>query len=51
MSCRTIQKKMQTLEAQYDQCTEAVFDVTTRFETKEKLYGSAEADVGNLSRR
>ncbi len=48
---RIIQKKMQSLEAQYDSCTENVFDVTLKWEAKEKSYASAEADVGSLSRR
>ena len=48
---RTIQKKMQTMEAQFDNCTEQLFDVTQKFEVKEKLYSNAEGDVGALSRR
>lgn len=48
---RTIQKKMQSLEAQYDVCTENVFDVTVKLEAKEKAYSTAEGDVGSLSRR
>ncbi len=48
---RSIQKKMQALEGQYDTCSEAVFDVTMKFEAKEKAYSTAEGDVGNLSRR
>jgi len=42
---------MQTLEAQYDQCTEAVFDISLKMEAKEKSYTTAEADVGSLNRR
>lgn len=42
---------IQTLEGQYDVCTESVFDVTLKLEGKEKSYASADADVGGLSRR
>ncbi len=48
---RNVQKKMQTMEAQYDQCTEAVFDISLKMEAKEKALGIAESDVGSLSRR
>lgn len=48
---RSIHKKTQALEGQYDSCMEALFDVTTKMEVKEKAYGIAEADVGSLSRR
>ncbi len=48
---RNIQKKMQTMEAQYDQCTEAIFDVSLKMEAKEKAFSTAESDVGSLSRR
>lgn len=51
LKVRTIQKKMQTMEAQFDNCTEQLFDVTQKFEVKEKLYSNAEGDVGALSRR
>ncbi|XP_059095746.1 tropomyosin-2-like [Tigriopus californicus] len=48
---RSIQKKMQTMEAQYDVCCENMLDVAQKLETKEKLFASAEADVGGLSRK
>jgi tropomyosin-1 len=48
---RTIQKKMQTLEGQFDVCTETLFDVSLKLEAKEKAYTNAEGDVGSLSRR
>ena len=34
---RTIQKKMQSLEGQYDDCTEQVFEVGLKLEQKEKV--------------
>ena len=34
---RTIQKKMQSLEGQYDDCTEQVFEVGIKLEQKEKV--------------
>jgi len=48
---RTIQKKMQSLEGQFDVCTETLFDVSLKLEVKEKAYTNAEGDVGGLSRR
>ena len=48
---RNIQKKMQTLEGQFDCCTETLFDVSLKLEVKEKAYTNAEGDVGALSRR
>jgi len=48
---RTIQKKMQSLEGQFDCCTEQLFEVGLKLEQKEKAYSSAEGDVGGLSRR
>jgi len=48
---RTIQKKMQSLEGQFDDCTEQVFEVGLKLEQKEKAYNSAESDVGGLTRR
>ncbi len=48
---RNIQKKMQSLEGQFDSCTEQLFDVVQKLEVKEKLYSNAEGDVGALSRR
>jgi len=48
---RTVQKKMQTLEGQFDDCTEQLFEVGLKLEQKEKAYNSAESDVGGLCRR
>ncbi|XP_059085807.1 tropomyosin Cha f 1.0101-like [Tigriopus californicus] len=48
---RNIQKKMQALEGQLDSCTEKLFDVTTKYEDKEKHFSNAEGDVGALTRR
>lgn len=48
---RTIQKKMQSLEGQFDCATEQLFEVGLKLEQKEKAYSSAEGDVGGLSRR
>ena len=48
---RTIQKKTQSLEGQFDNCTEQIFEVTVKLEVKEKNLSSAEGDVGSLSRR
>ena len=48
---RNIQKKMQSMEGQFDSCTEQLFDVTTKLEIKDKNLSSAEGDVGSLSRR
>ena len=48
---RNIQKKMQSLEGQFDACTESLFDVTVKLEVKEKAFANAEGDVGALSRR
>jgi len=48
---RTIQKKMQTLEGQFDCSTEQLFEVGLKLEQKERAYSSAEGDVGGLSRR
>merc|ERR1719225_1230346 len=42
---------MQTLEGQFDCCTEQLFEVGLKLEQKEKAYSSAEGDVGGLSRR
>merc|ERR1719367_281696 len=42
---------MQTLEGQFDCCTETLFDVSLKLEVKEKAYTNAEGDVGALSRR
>ena len=48
---RNIQKKMQSLEGQFDSCTEQLFEVTLKLEVKEKCLANAEGDVGSLSRR
>ena len=42
---------MQSMEGQFDSCTEQLFDVTTKLEIKDKNLSSAEDDVGSLSRR
>merc|ERR1719325_566026 len=42
---------MQSLEGQFDSCTEQLFEATVKLEQKEKAYSSAEGDVGGLSRR
>ncbi|XP_040566921.1 tropomyosin [Lepeophtheirus salmonis] len=48
---RNIQKKMQTMEGQFDSCTEQLFEATVKLEVKEKALSNAEGDVGALSRR
>ena len=48
---RNIQKKMQSLEGQFDCCSEQLFEVTLKLEVKEKNLANAEGDVGSLSRR
>merc|ERR1719189_1744600 len=42
---------MQSVEGQFDCCTEQLFEVGLKLEQKEKAYSSAEGDVGGLSRR
>lgn len=42
---------MQSLEGQFDSCTEQLFEVSLKLEHKEKAYSNAEGDVGGLSRR
>ena len=39
------------MEGRFDSCSEDLFNATTKLEEKEKIAASAEADVGNLSRR
>lgn len=39
------------MEGQFDNCTEGLFEVTMKLETKDKSLSSAEGDVGSLSRR
>merc|ERR1711997_1380474 len=48
---RTIQKKMQSMEGQFDCATEQLFEITLKLEHKEKAYSNAEGDVGGLVRR
>ena len=48
---RNIQKKMQSLEGQFDTCTEQLFEVTLKLEVKEKNLANAEGESGSLSRR
>ena len=42
---------MQSMEGQFDSCTEQLFEVTLKLEVKEKSLANAEGDVGSLSRR
>merc|ERR1719367_2538735 len=42
---------MQSLEGQFDSCTEQLFEATVKLEQKEKAFSSAEGDVGGLARR
>merc|ERR1711893_133078 len=42
---------MQSLEGQFDVCTEQLFEGTLKLEEKEKALSNAEGDVGALSRR
>ena len=42
---------MQSMEGQFDSCTEQLFEVSTKLEMKDKSLSSAEGDVGSLSRR
>merc|ERR1719259_695919 len=42
---------MQTMEGQFDSCTEQLFEVSLKLEEKEKAYNNTEGDVGGLSRR
>merc|ERR1719322_40017 len=42
---------MQSMEGQFDACTETLFDVSLKLEVKEKAFANAEGDVGGLSRR
>ena len=48
---RTIQKKMQSFEGQYDHCAESLFNANIKLEEREKVLVNAETDVGNLTRR
>merc|ERR1719360_208232 len=42
---------MQSMEGQFDSCTETLFEVTIKLEEKEKAYNNTEGDVGGLARR
>ena len=46
-----MQKKMQSLEGQFDHCAENLFNANIKLEEREKVLVNAETDVGNLSRR
>ena len=48
---RTLQKKYQSIEGQFDCCSEDLFHATIKLEEKEKLVGNLEGDVGGLARR
>merc|ERR1719208_410177 len=41
---------MQSLEGQFDSCTEQLFEATVKLEQKEKAYSSAEGDEGGLAK-
>ena len=42
---------MQSLEGQFDTCTEQLFEVVLKLEVKEKNLANAEGEAGSLSRR
>ena len=42
---------MQSLEGQFDCCTEQLFEISLKLEVKEKSLSNAEGDVGSMSRR
>ncbi len=42
---------MQSLEGQFDSCTEQLFEISLKLEEKEKNLSNAEGDVGSMSRR
>lgn len=48
---RGLQKKYQSVESQFDSCSEELFNATIKLEEKEKKVANIEADVGGLSRR
>jgi len=48
---RNIQKKMQSMEGQFDACTEDLFNQTLKLEEMEKKAGNAESDVSSLRSR
>lgn len=48
---KNLQKKIQSMESQFDVCTEDLFTQTIKMEEMEKKAGSAEQQVGELARR
>ena len=48
---RNIQKKIQSMEGQYDACTEDLFNQTIKLEELEKKLGNAEGEVSGLRSR
>ena len=48
---RTIQKKFQAVEGQFDCCNEDLFNATIKLEEREKIVNNCEGDVGGLTRR
>lgn len=48
---RSLQKKIQAMEGQFDCCTEDLFNQTIKLEDMEKKAGNAEGMVGDLARR
>lgn len=48
---RSLQKKFQSIEGQFDVCSEDLFNATMKLENKEKLLNNLEGDVGGLARR
>jgi len=48
---RVVQKKMQTMESQFDVCTEDLFNQTIKLEEMEKKAGNAEGEVSALRSR
>lgn len=48
---RNLQKKIQSIEGQFDVCAEDLFNASIKLEEKEKVCSNAEGDVGALARR
>ena len=48
---RTIQKKYQAVEGQFDCCIEDLFNATIKLEEREKIVNNCEGEVGGLTRR
>ena len=48
---RTIQKKFQAVEGQFDCCIEDLFNATIKLEEREKIVNNCEGDVDGLTRR